>query len=319
MQPAAARQALNWAGSAIAIAAIGFVLTRLLEQGAALKLAHIGARALLTLATLSALHTAANLWLAGAWRCLLAREGLHPGWRLTTSIFGRSQLAKYLPGNIFHLGTRQALGMAAGLPGWALGRSAIWELALLVATGLVFGLLTTPLLAGPILLHVVSSAVATFAGIMWLFATLARHLAGREIARAVVRYALFLSGSGAIFLLLLLNIAPHPPAPIWWPIIIGGYVLAWLVGLLTPGAPAGVGVREAALLFLFSEQLPPDLLPPDLLAAVLLARVVTLFGDLGFFLLASLMRSRSKGGQSHCAVSDPLAGPTGRNPNCRSV
>jgi hypothetical protein len=29
--------------------------------------------------------------------------------------------------------------------------------------------------------------------------------------------------------------------------IMGGFSIAWLLGLLTPGAPAGLGVREAAL------------------------------------------------------------------------
>jgi hypothetical protein len=69
----------------------------------------------------------------------------------------------------------------------------------------------------------------------------------------------------------------------------GAYVVAWLAGLLTPGSPAGMGVREIALLALLGSRFAEA----DLLMAVVVSRGITLAGDVGFFawaLLGSLAR-----------------------------
>ncbi len=62
--------------------------------------------------------------------------------------------------------------------------------------------------------------------------------------------------------------------------LVGAFVISWLVGLITPGAPAGVGVRELVLLFL----LKGVVAEVDLLLAVALGRVITVIGDFLFFL-----------------------------------
>ncbi len=71
-------------------------------------------------------------------------------------------------------------------------------------------------------------------------------------------------------------------------IVVSVYVIAWLIGLYTPGAPAGIGVREMALVFmlgvLFSES--------EILNAVVLVRLVNITGDFLFFLVASLIPSK---------------------------
>ena len=58
--------------------------------------------------------------------------------------------------------------------------------------------------------------------------------------------------------------------------------MAWLAGLLTPGAPAGIGVRELVLVLLLKGIVPEA----ELLLAVLLSRLVTVGGDLLFYLVA---------------------------------
>jgi hypothetical protein len=61
--------------------------------------------------------------------------------------------------------------------------------------------------------------------------------------------------------------------------------------MITPGAPAGVGVRELVLLLLVKGMLTE----PDLLVAVLTGRIVTVSGDFIYF-LSSLTLNRSKTG-----------------------
>jgi glycosyltransferase 2 family protein len=115
-----------------------------------------------------------------------------------------------------------------------------------------------------------------------------RRFAGREPAWAFAWQMLFLLISGTVFVSLLGVIAGgEEMATQHWLAIGGAYVVAWLAGLVTPGAPAGVGIREMVLLFL----LKGLVIDTDLLLAVLLGRLVTVSGDLVFFLGASLIPS----------------------------
>lgn len=55
----------------------------------------------------------------------------------------------------------------------------------------------------------------------------------------------------------------------------GYYLVAWLVGLITPGAPGGIGVREFILIMLLSSSIPEN----NILLAVVTMRVITVMGD----------------------------------------
>ena len=83
----------------------------------------------------------------------------------------------------------------------------------------------------------------------------------------------------AIFATLLVLLAPGTDRTLAWPAACGAYTAAWLAGFVTPGAPAGLGVRELVLVFL----LDGHAAEPDLLPAVVLSRVVTVLGDTFFF------------------------------------
>ncbi len=178
------------------------------------------------------------------------------------------------------------MGAAADVPGWPMAKSALGELALLAATGAVFGLLALPLLTTSISLP---AAVAAFAVAVCLAAYAARQKFGRHAVRALASYCGFLAVSGALFVALVELVSAQPEG-LGVPLVsaAGAYVLAWLVGFLTPGAPAGLGVRELALLFL----LKGIVNEADLLFAAVLWRGITVGGDVLFFGLGSFVRSK---------------------------
>ncbi|MDZ7598490.1 MAG: hypothetical protein U5J82_09410 [Desulfobacterales bacterium] len=77
----------------------------------------------------------------------------------------------------------------------------------------------------------------------------------------------------------------------------GAYVIAWLAGLVTPGAPAGVGVRE--LVLVVSDRRTSGRSKPiagDSVLAVWLRWV----GDFFYFLAALFIKSRATGFESNC-------------------
>jgi hypothetical protein len=228
----------------------------------------------------------ASIMLALAWWNLLTHFGATTPQLWAVRVYGLTQLAKYVPGNIMHLASRQAMGMAGGVRGWPLAKSSMWELGLISVTGSLFFVLALPQF-----LPDVSSTMATVAFVV-VFIIMVSGLTkfvGSQAARAVWLYTSFLIVSGMLFvgLLVLLmggsEIAHSQVLP-----FCGAFVVAWLVGLVTPGAPAGVGVRELVLMALLKGLVPED----DLLMAVLLSRVVTVGGDGLFFLVVSLFSVR---------------------------
>lgn len=274
------KRALHWVGSALAVVGVGYVALRLHDYYAQIDVGRFDALEWLTVFGFALLYGCANCFLAFAWWNLLEKFKARTSWLWALKVYGVSQLAKYLPGNIFHLAGRQAMGMAAGVPGWSLAKSAVWELGLISFTGGMFGLLALPLLF-PIV--AVPAAVGVFAVGAGLIAVALSRFSGAPSAWALCSYLAFLSVSGGLFagLLDLVSDTSVSGNLSWLPLI-GAFVIAWLVGLVTPGAPAGVGVRELVLLFL----LKGVVVEADLVFAVILGRLVTVLGDVMFFIVA---------------------------------
>ncbi len=278
------RRGLHYLGAALAFVGIAFVVRRLHAQGIAVDLTHLGLHTYALTGGLVLACGAGNLMLGVAWWHLLAGLGTaaSPAWAVRTHAV--SQLARYVPGNVAHLVSRQVIGMARGVSGWTLAKSSTLEIGLISVAGLVLGLLALPLrLPGisPLL-----AGLASVGSVLAVTVLLARAV-NRNFAAAFLWQAAFLGVTGAAFALLLTTVAPtaHPTLP--WICAAGAYIAAWLVGLVTPGAPAGLGVRELVLLTL----MPIGDGSGNVLLAIALMRLVTLVGDLLVFLAASSVRA----------------------------
>jgi len=273
---------LSWAGSALALAGIAFVVVRFRQYAGEIDNALFTPRLCFWLLGLTVMYAGVNVMLAFAWRDLLAYLGVTQSRLWALRIYGKSQLAKYVPGNIFHLAGRQVLGMAGGVAAWPLAKSSAWELGLIAAAGGLYAILAAPMLVTKIPLEV---AAASFIMTVMVCAIMLRRWLAPLVAGAFGWHICFLAVSGLIFFTLLTAMAGFFPGPGLAISIIGAYVLAWLAGLVTPGAPAGVGIRELVLLALLGSVVEP----PVLLMAVALGRVVTVSGDVLFFLACAAM------------------------------
>ena len=281
------KRTLHWAGSALALLGIAFVALRLRDYGAELDFSRFDTTRWSVVVGFALIYGLANLMLALAWWNLLAQFSASVSRRWAIKTNGISQLARYVPGNIFHLAGRQAMGVAAGVPGWALAKSSLWELGLISFSGAVFGLLALPLLM-PELPVVIS--VGTFVTVIVIAASLFWHFVGVPVAHAFGWYVIFLAISGLLFVCLIqLLVERHITEGMQLVPFVGAYVLAWLAGLVTPGAPAGLGVRELVLLFLLKGLVSEA----ELVLAVLLGRMVTVGGDVLIYIISMLMNSNN--------------------------
>ena len=277
------RRLLDWLGCGLALIGIVFVAFRIKDYSSRISLSQITPADWFSILALALLYGLANLLPASSWQKLLAQFGVYTTRWWAIRVYGVSQLAKYIPGNIFHLAGRQATGMSAGVSGGILVKTTFWELGLFTVSGALYGWLVLPLLLTGFPLPL---SICLWAGMVLLVAYLLHQIIGREVAVSFFMEVLFLAFSGGMFAALLALIGGGSEIHLQtWLLIGGAYIIAWLAGFITPGAPAGLGIREMVLLLL----LKGFVNEADLLMAVLSGRLITVTGDLLFFVSSFLI------------------------------
>ena len=194
----------------------------------------------------------------------------------------RAQLAKYLPGNVFHLAWRHLAARREGVGHRELALALMMESILILAAGgiLAFGVVSDPRLnaTAPWATRLVWGA-PILAVLAWVGVSIAGHrgIAQLAPARTAPFYLSILVLDLAFFVLAasaLRALCQQPDVlPFWaW---CGWLALAWVLGYVTPGAPAGIGLREAVLVLGFA----PVLGESGALALALAYRLLTLVAD----------------------------------------
>ncbi len=281
--PTTLKRGLHFCGNFLAILGIFVVAMRLGDYAHDIDFSHFRLIDWFLLGGLALIYAGSNIILALAWRSLLAQFGAETSFHWAIRTYGISQIAKYIPGNILHLASRQVMGVAAGVKGWCLVKSVVWELGLLAMIGGCFGILALPLLNQNMPANL---ATAVFLAALIISIALLKCFAGNAVARAAVWYAVFLAISGMLFIALVELVAGNAINTLETGVLlIGAYTFAWLAGLVTPGAPAGIGVREFVLLMLLNGIFQGK----DLLLAIVLGRCITATGDSVYYFASSYM------------------------------
>ncbi len=278
-----AKKAVALLGSVLAFAGVVFILSKLIsytDQFGTLSLAQWSC-----LLFLSAAYAMASTFLALAWHTLLQKYELNVDWRWAVYIYGKTQIIKYVPGNIFHLASRQAEGQQAGLSASPLAKTTMWEILCIASMALPFA---------PVLLTHLGLTL-TLSGCLALFVLAAVAFSWFKtdilLFKATVFYLSFLLCSGLLFYFLTL-ISTTINFQDWRLMLVfpSIYTVAWLVGFITPGAPAGVGVREMVLIFFMKNYLPEA----EVITLAVLSRFSTGLGDTLFFFGTRLCKSPNK-------------------------
>lgn len=266
-------------GALIAIASLSFVGHKIannvhdLAQG---KL--FTSQVIILIAVLTIVFAIFSNVLGFAWRFLLQAEDVMMSKTLALAIFGKSQIAKYLPGNVFHMVGRQVLAANAGCSHSKLLKSTLWEIFLHAFAAGVLGSI--------LLIYAIPSTLIQFYAVIitiiicFALPSLYR-LIEKERVFAFGHYVSFHLMGGLMFAFLVSYFSDHGLAFNQLLIVSGAYCLAWLAGFVVPGAPGGLGVRELVLYTLISPWMDDKVL----LNAILVSRVITTLGDVGFFMI----------------------------------
>ena len=239
-----------------------------------------------------------------AWRMLLGFTGNAPALRPATALFLESQFAKYVPGNIAQHLSRVFLSRKLGLPTGAVVLTLVVEAAWASAAGAVIALLAAgaaglDILPPGIRLPILGTGILA----AFLVPIALPRLAGVLIARmpqlkgvrlpdfrptvpktmaCMAIYAVSFLVLGVVTWLIAIAIGSESPPVL---AVTACAVTSWLAGFLTPGSPAGAGIRDTVLVLGLATIIPA----PEAALVAILHRLLTALGDLILFLIGKQM------------------------------
>jgi hypothetical protein len=225
----------------------------------------------------------AHIWSGLVWGKILGyfQQPLPYGWVLR--VYLKTNLAKYLPGNIWHYYGRISAIQEAGGSLEVATFSVLLEPLLMAAAALIIALagnnsvnwiwqilalLTVTCGVHPVVLN----PLMEFLGKMKEKGDKSLQLQSYPIVPLLGEMG-FVALRGTGFLFAIMALSAVIPSQI--PQIIGGFSWAWLLGLIIPGAPGGIGVFEATAIAILSPLFSPGLL----LAGVAMYRVISLLTE----------------------------------------
>lgn len=277
----------------------------------------LDARTALTSMLLTAVYMLSIFTTVAAWSRLLRAMRQPAGFARLAPILAATQFGKYLPGNIAqHIG-RIALVRKAGIRLPAAVLSVAYELLLALVASAHIGALTLlwappdTLAAWPLFEYRLPLLVAITAGAIVALAlapritvwfarlrtpgglAVASGIPRLDVATILICYLLYASGSVMIGSGLWLvahalgGTGSDVPNAVFF---IGAFAASWILGFVAPGAPAGLGIREALLTAWLGTALPAT----EVVLLVVVLRIATTLGDLVNFAWGSVLMLRQQ-------------------------
>lgn len=223
------------------------------------------------------------------------------------AVYAKSNLAKYLPGNVGHYAARQMFASQIGIRQAHIALASVFEvgysscamllLSMVFSGGAVLRLVREQLSHG----KTVCLGIAIVSALAAVFVVGARFRRNKYVAEiyslaampqfwlSMLRSVLLFTGStaviGAVFVLVVCQYVQVSFEGAF--LLMGGCTASYLVGFITPGAPGGIGVREAAMLLLLEPYFPGD----KILLAAVVQRLITVIGDIIVYPVSRLFQT----------------------------
>jgi glycosyltransferase 2 family protein len=225
----------------------------------------------------------AHIWTGWVWSWIFKTLNQKVSGFWAVRVYLKTNIAKYIPGNIWHYYGRIRLATEANIPTSIATLSVLLEPLLLTAAALLVALIGSA--PQNRLLQFLSLAIVLIAIhplILNQGIKLVSKLKNKGDDLKKIEHYPFLPLLGELGFLglrgggfVLTFWALHPVNLSQIPILISSFSLAWLLGLVVPGAPGGIGVFEAIATALLGALFSPGLI----LSVVALYRLISILAE----------------------------------------
>lgn len=217
-------------------------------------------------------------------------------------IFTKSGLLKYIPGNILQYVGRNELALQYDLNHAKVALSTFLDVVcnLCAIAAIIICFSQKDIVRIINLYHINIKVVFAAAAIGIFFAIIVSlyiynknslHKVTKAISKAFILDILFYVitnlFASALFIIIMKVIANE--SSFSYGTVIGAFLLSWVVGFIVPGAPGGIGIREAIITFLLSKSVQQE----SVVISIIIYRFITTIGDLVGFIIAILFKKQS--------------------------
>jgi glycosyltransferase 2 family protein len=299
------RQILRWL---ILSGTLFFLAKALKDNWTQVATIHIDAVGWSILAIAIGVTLLAHTWAGWIWTWILRDLNQTVPSILFIQVYLKTNIAKYIPGNIWHHYGRIMAAKSVGVSAGAAALSVLLEPLLMAAAALIIIVFFGRQLAATDSTFIWQIArLLALVGVLCLLhprflnqaiAFLQRLKAKNSdstIAINIERYPLrpllgelgFLVLRGTGFILTIYALGSVNLSQI--PLLLGAFSFAWLVGFVVPGAPGGLGVFEATAIAIMQNRFPAGLI----ISAAVLYRLISILAETMGYALVWLDERRS--------------------------
>ncbi len=300
------------AGHVLMLAAVVFLVRKFMDMDvdfASLAEPHVLAGLVLAFVTLTVVVVCNTYpWLV----FVQSLSGTKIPFRQAMPVFTRSNLYKYVPGNVFQYIGRNQLAADMQISHVDVACATILDVLFCV---LSTGVISVLLLGGTIMTLMQEygknflliggigiAAVLVMAGVLfWKFRAKCREFLLRYrkalakenralLVRGILYYFLQNAVSAAVYALVLWLVFQAGGTAVTADTLVtltGAFLFAWIVGFITPGAPGGIGIRESVMLFICG-----GAFEQEVLLFVLVLRIASILADAAGYVTSFIGRDR---------------------------
>ncbi len=287
------KQVLSAAGKLLGAAGLFFVFYTLFQHYTLETFAAHFTQILPILPVLFVVNIISTLLGIYAWHIMLLNYAAAAfSYKTSYYYFAKTEIAKYLPGNLFHFVGRQALASSIGITQKAMAKISVFFAFLLIAATLfsstLFAFFSTT----------IPLYILTLMGVSCMITAIVVYYTYPSFPFAAkIRMNLMLSMSvmlqGVMMGIVVTVQHPNMTAGLFFESM-SIYIISWLIGFVTPGASGGLGVREGAFIAVASF-LHVNIASEVIVFSVLLIRLVNIIVDIMMYLSTLAVKTNIKG------------------------
>ncbi|GIU40439.1 lysylphosphatidylglycerol synthase domain-containing protein [Shewanella sp. MBTL60-112-B2] len=293
----------RWIGVILVTLCSVFFAAYLLDNWSLLSMSFFSTNNITTLSIALILYLVCFSITSLAWYRLLLSTGQTPQIAQITAIILISQFAKYIPGNFSHHVGRAVLARRNGLSNQSIIITMAYEIVIVIVAAAVIGIAAL-ILNSTLPTHSINNISKFALPLFMITMLLILVLVNRKIYNYIkaffsqllipsrqtlfecyLLYTLSFLLFGVILSLIAWTYSGTEKTNFWF--LTSSFSIAWILGFITPGAPAGLGIRETVLIALIAPIYGGGLA----LSLAVTLRMVTSLGDGLGFLLGLIIRT----------------------------
>ncbi|SFV62372.1 Putative transmembrane protein HieC [hydrothermal vent metagenome] len=227
-----------------------------------------------------------------AWYQMLGHYASAPLNYLTSYYyFSKTEIAKYLPGNIFHFIGRQALASKIGISQTQMAKISLL-FSFLLLTGTVFITSIFAFISQEVsLINLILLGLSSLVSFVLLFLLYKTFPLSKKLFMNLY-LALSVALQGILLAIIVAYQSESFSSSLFF-LCVAIYSLSWLIGFVTPGASGGLGVREGAFIALVS-YLNIAISSEIVIFSILLVRLINIVVDILLYLSTFMIENKIK-------------------------